>query len=460
MASNFVNVDRDTPMLLPVDLRQWVPADDIVHFVIESVESMSLQGLKVNRRGTGSRQYPPKMMVSLLIYCYANRLFSSRRIEAATYRDICVRFLTGDTHPDHDTIAAFRRENAGVIREVFVKTLVLARQMGVLKVGTVSTDGTHVLANASKHKNIGYERAVELERQLGLDIDGLMKEAEKADNAKADEGQKLPDEIARREALKEKIARARQELEERAKADLDQRKKEYDKKMSQRQERKDNDDPPTGSAPREPQARPTGQGMANMTDPDSRLMRKSRHAPYQQGYNMQAVVDAEGSMLILAAQVVQSASDTQQLEPMVAQVPPEAGEVTGVLADAGYVNIEAMKRMEGRGYDLYVAVGRNYRQDQRRYDFRPRCVLEKQAVWEKPATDPTLVSMGEKLRTASGKAMYKLRKETVEPVFGIIRQAMGFRQCLMRGLQKVQGEWSLVAVAYNFKRLWSLGLAA
>jgi len=446
-------------MLLPVDLREWVPADDMVHFVIESVESMSIEGLKVNRRGTGSQQYPPKMMVSLLIYCYANRLFSSRRIEAATYRDICVRYLTGDTHPDHDTIATFRRENGAVVKQVFLKTMLLARQMGVLKVGTVSSDGTHVLANASRHKNIVYERALELEQQLGLDIDNLMAEAEKADNAKADEGQKLPDQIARRQALKERIARARKELDARTKADLDERKQEYDKKMAERQKRKDNNDPPTGMAPREPQARPTEQGMANMTDPDSRLMRKSVHAPYQQAYNMQTVVDAEGSMLILAADVVQCANDTQQLERMVAQVPLEVGQVTCVLADTGYVNIESMKQMEAQGYDLYMAVGRNYKEDHKRYDFRPRHVLEKEALCEKPATDPTLVAMGEKLRTASGKAIYKLRKETVEPVFGIIKQAMGFRQCLMRGLEKVQAEWSLVAVAYNFKRLWNLGRA-
>jgi len=181
MAERLVNVDRDTPMLLPVDLRQWVPEDDLVHFVIEAVDSMHLPSMGINRRGTGSEQYPPRMMMALLIYCYANGIFSSRRIERATYRDIGVRYLSGDTHPDHDTICTFRRENAAVVKEAFVEVLRLASEMKLLKVGVVSVDGTHIRANASKHKNVRYDRAGQLERQLREDVEELLRQAENQD---------------------------------------------------------------------------------------------------------------------------------------------------------------------------------------------------------------------------------------------------------------------------------------
>ena len=170
MATRYVCVDRDSPMLLPPDLRDWVGPADLVHFVIEAVEGMKLPCLKVNHRGTGSEQFPPKMMLELLIYCYANGVFSSRRIERATYRDIAVRFLTGNTHPDHDTICTFRRENFDSVGEAFLQVLHLARELGLLKVGTVSVDGTKMLANASKHNSLRYDRAGELvELQLRLD---------------------------------------------------------------------------------------------------------------------------------------------------------------------------------------------------------------------------------------------------------------------------------------------------
>jgi len=167
MATRFVNVDKNTPMLLPPDLRDWVPQEDMVHFVIEAVEGMRLNTLKVNRRGSGSQQYPPKMMLGLLIYCYANGIFSSRRIERATYRDVAVRYLTGDTHPDHDTICTFRRENFEAVGEAFLQVLQLAGEIGVLKVGTVSIDGTHILANASRDKNVRFAAKLRLPADLG-----------------------------------------------------------------------------------------------------------------------------------------------------------------------------------------------------------------------------------------------------------------------------------------------------
>ena len=181
MAEHLVNVDRETPMLLPVDLRDWIPENDLVHFIIGAVDTMNLSAVSVNSRGSGSKQYPPRMMLALLVYCYSNGVFASRRIERGTYRDIAVRYLTGDTHPDHDTICAFRRENGKVVKEAFAEVLRLARQMGLLKVGMVSVDGTHMKANASKHKSVRYDRAGDLEQLLLKDIEALLQRAEKAE---------------------------------------------------------------------------------------------------------------------------------------------------------------------------------------------------------------------------------------------------------------------------------------
>lgn len=216
MMARFKNVDRDTPMLLPTDMREWIPENDLVHFVLSAVEAVPLEAFKVNDRGSGSKEYPPRMMLALLIYCYANGLFGSRRIERATYRDVAVRYLTGNTHPDHDTICSFRRKNFRAVSRAFLEVLKLAKEMKVLKVGTISVDGTHLRANASKRRSIRYDRACELEKQLELDVAELMKKAEQADSGQEEDNQCLPDEIARREALLKRMQEARQRLEERA----------------------------------------------------------------------------------------------------------------------------------------------------------------------------------------------------------------------------------------------------
>jgi transposase len=221
MAERLVNIDRDTPMLLPVDLREWVPPDDLVHFVIEAVMGMRLTTLAANPRGTGSAQYPPKAMLALLIYCYANGVFSSRRIERATHTLVPVRYLMAGHHPDHDTICKFRRENLDAVREAFTQVLALAKTMGLLKVGAVSVDGTHILANAGKDRNVRYDRAGELEAELTAEIDRLLAEAERADREPDDAGagaggQRLPEPLARLEAMREGMRRARARLEEEA----------------------------------------------------------------------------------------------------------------------------------------------------------------------------------------------------------------------------------------------------
>lgn len=449
--ANFVNVDRETPMLLPVDLREWVPDDDMVHFVIEAVNGMALGTLKVNRRGSGSPQYPPRMMLALLIYCYAHGIFSSRRIERATHRDVCVRYLTGDTHPDHDTISTFRRVNFEAIHEAFIAVLMLAREMGLLKVGTVSIDGTHLRANASKDKNIRYDRAGELESQLREDVQQLMLEAEQNDQQDDEEGDRLPERIARREKLREKINQARAELEARAQRRAEAERETYEEKLEARAKRGGK-----GRPPKPPKDTPDDDEQINLTDADSKLMRKTKRSSFTQSYNAQAVVDAEGSMLIVGQHLGAGAGDACEMEPALASMPDEVGRPEAALLDAGYVNADAIERVEATGVEVYMAVSREEGHTSRKYDFRPQTATTQRA---RDVTDPRLVAMKEKLSTEEGKRQYDRRTQTVEPVFGIIKHVMGFRQFLLRGLDKVRGEWSLVCLAYNMKRLHALNQA-
>ena len=459
MAYRPVNIDRDTPFLMPPDMRDWVPEDDLVHFIIGVVESIKLDALHVNTRGSGSEQYPPRMMLGLLIYCYSMGIFSSRRIERATYRDVGVRLLTGGTHPDHDTICAFRGNNLELVSQTFLHVLKMAREMKLLKLGTISIDGTQAQASASKHQSVSYQRAKELEAKLREDIAGLLAEAEKADNSSVDDGQRLPKAIARREKLLEKMIEAQRTIEEQDKARIAEEQAEYERKMAQRQKRQEeNGGPGTGGMPQPPDPTTPAQAVVNLTDSDSRLMRKTRSSEYRQAYNAQAAVDVE-SKLIVATGVTQCANDSNELEKMVRAIDPQLGRPTTVLADTGYMNADAMERLEKDGFDLYVSVGAADNQGQRQYDYRPKELLDKLAT-HKPPKDPRLLKMREKLQTEEGRRIYNKRKSTSEPVFGIIKSAMGFRQCLLRGLKKVTGEWSLVALAYNVRRLWNLSRLA
>ena len=440
-------------MLLPCDLREWVPENDMVHFVIGAVEDMALDGFGVNHRGTGSKQYPPRMMLSLLIYCYANGIFGSRRIEAGTYRDVAVRYLTADTHPDHDTICKFRRENLDAVHECFVKVLELAAEIGVLKVGTVSVDGTKIRANASKHKSLRYDRAGELVEQLDLEVKELLEQAEAAANTETEEGQRLPDEIARRQALKGKLEQARERIEKRAQERAEAEEAEYLKKVKERNERKGSR---KGPKPKAPSPTPKPSEQINLVDEDSRLMRKNKRSEYEQAYNAQAAVDADGSQLVLSARVSQCASDRNELQADVEAIPGELGAPSAVLADSGYASEDPVDALQANEIEVYVSTGAEAKNQRRWHDFRPRhgsseSSKEPKAEW--------LKAMKEKLQTDAGRALYARRKQTVEPVFGIVKHVMGFTQFLLRGTEKVSGEWELLTLAYNMKRLWNLKLA-
>lgn len=372
-------------------------------------------------------------------------------IERATHRDVAIRYLTAGTHPDHDTICKFRRENLESFRESFVDVLELARELKLLKLGNVSLDGTHLKANASIDQNVSCQRAVEIRDQLRLDIDDLLAQAETAD-ADEQDGQKLPEEIARREKLACKMERAIEELESRARQRQQKAEGKYEAKKAERREKeKKTGKKCTGREPRQPKKKAEDSSeQCNLSDPDARIMRKNKRASFTQSYNAQAAVDADGSQLVVGQHVSQSASDYAELENGVASIPSQLGKPEAVLADAGYVNADAFDRLDQEGVEIYCSVHREDAHNERRYDYRPKKASGR-AVKE-PA-DERLLAMRNKLRTEEGKALYERRNYTVEPVFGIIKAAMGFRGFSLRGKEKVSGEWTLVCLAYNLKRL-------
>lgn len=440
----FIESDPSQALLLPVDLREWVPEDDLSHFVLAAVERVGMERFRVNERGSGSAQYHPRMMLALLIYCYANGVFGSRRIERATYRDLGARYISADTHPDHDTICKFRRENFEAIAETFLQVLLLARELKLVRVGLVSVDGTKVDANASKHRSVRYDRAKVLVEQLRADIDELLEQAEQADAGGAPDAQSLPDELRRRERLAEQLDAACKRLESQAKVRAESERGEYERKVAEREGRSGKR---KGKMPKPPDDTPGADKQTNLTDPDSALMRKSKRHEYRQSYNAQAVVDAEGSQLVLGTRVSTSASDANELGADIQAIPAEFGRPETVLADNGYAHQDEVERVEAEGVEVLVSMGAE--SWQRRYDFRP----PKAAKTSATTPSPWVQSMKDKLESERGRALYRLRQQTVEPVFGIIKNVLGFTRFQLRGHDKVEGEWQLVSLAYNCKRL-------
>ena len=443
--SNFVDCDREQAFLLPPDLRDWIPADDLGHFVIEAVERVDLGAFKVNHRGTGSAQYHPRMMLALMIYCYANGIFSSRRIERATHRDIGVRFVAANRHPDHDTIARFRRENFAAVSESFLQVLLLAKELKLLRVGLVSVDGSKFKANASKHRSVTYERAGALIAQLEGEIAALLGRAEAADAAGEDDPQALPKKIARREALRDKLDAARRRLEAQAEARAAAEHEAHEAKVAAREKRRGR---AKGKHPKPPAETPAADAQSSLSDPDSRLMRKSKHHEYRQAYNAQAAVDAGGSQLIVGARVSQCASDRNDLVADIEAIPAALGRPETVLADYRLCQRSRRWRRSRR------AASRRWCRPRRKAVVGNTTLRTVKALpTAKESKADWLKAMAEKLASEEGSASYKLRRQTVEPVFGVIKAVLGFAGFSLRGLEKVEGEWTLVALAYNCKRL-------
>jgi transposase len=444
-------------MLLPPDLRLWVPEDHLVHYILDAIENLPLTTLRVNERGTGDAQFPPRMMLGLVIYCYANGTFSSRAIERATFTDVAVRFLTGDTHPDHDTICEFRRQNKPVLAESFVRVLEMAQECKRLKFGqlTLAADGTKVLANASKHRAVSYQRAGEQIDLLRQEVEQLLAKAEQADSTPLQDGLTIPAEIARRRDRIEKLAAARTVIEERARQRAAQEQPAYAAKQTERAARRDRGEPVRGPDPQPPAATPAPKDQYNFTDPQSRIMKAGNGEHFEQAYNAQAAVETD-SRLIVAARVTDAPNDKEQLVPTVQAVPaPVRAQVTAVLADNGFYSAAAVAAVEANGGPtVYAAV-------EKTGHHRSVRDLEQRAEPPPPSAEAGPVEqMRDRLRTKAGRALDRLRQQTVEPVFGIIKEAMGFRRFSLRGQHGADWEWTLVCLAYNLRRLHRLTVVA
>ncbi|MGP0003076.1 MAG: IS1182 family transposase [Acetobacteraceae bacterium] len=448
--SNFRPTDRETGFLMPPSVDEWLPERHLARFIVEAVEGLDLRGMSGSYRGSGSASYHPTVLLSILVYGYATGLFSSRKLERATYDSVAFRFIAGNEHPDHDTIATFRRRFLQQIQALFVEVLKLAREMGLLKMGTVALDGTKIHANASRHSALSYEHAGKIEAQLKAEVADLLAKAEAADQADVPDGMSIPEELTRREARLAKLAEARAKIEARAKERFERERPEYEAKLAAREAKTEaTGRKPSGRPPQPPVEGPLPTDQINLTDEESRIMPVAGGG-FEQCYNAQAVVAAD-SLLVVAIDVVQAANDKQQLEPMVEKLqalPEELGAVETLLADNGYFSAANVTACEAGNIAPLIATGR---------EAHHPSLAERFAAAPAAPPNPTPVqAMAHRLKTPEGKQLYGLRKPVPEPVFGIIKSVLGFRQFLLRGLDRVRGEWSLVTMAWNLKRMFAL----
>jgi len=460
---NFRTVDRETGFLLPPSVDEWLPERHLARFVVEVVGSLDLRAMTGSYRGSGSASYFPSMLLGLLIYGYATGVFSSRKLERATYDSVAFRFIAANQHPDHDTIATFRKRFLKEIEALFVRVLMLAREMGVLEMGTVALDGTKFHANASRHSALSYEHATKLEAQLKEEAAQLLAKAEAADAADLPDGLSIPDELALREDRLKKLAEARAKIEARAKERCAREKAEHDARMAAREAKTAaTGKKPGGKPPQPPTDGPLPKDQINLTDEESRIMPVAGGG-FDQCYNAQAAV-ATGSNLVVAVDVTQAPNDKQQIEPMLdklAAVKEPVGACGTLLADTGYYSAGNVEACETAGIEPIIAMGRQPHHPplSERLETNPDTPQEPSP--EEPALKPPTAAEANarRLKTPEGRKLYALRKQTPEPVFGIIKSVMGFRQFSLRGLDNVRGEWSLVTMSWNIRRLFTLQTA-
>jgi len=450
LMSHFRAIDRETGFLLPPSIDEWLPEKHLARFVVEVVDGLDLSAMVRSYRGSGSASYHPALLLGVLVYGYATGVFSSRKLERATYDSVAFRFITANEHPDHDTIATFRRRFLKEIEGLFVRVLELAREMGMLKLGTVALDGTKIHANASRHSALSYEHAGKIEEQLKSEVADLMARAEAADQAEVADGMSIPDELARREERLAKLAEARAKIEARAKERFEREAAEHRAKLAAREAKTEaTGKKPGGKPPEPPVEGPQPKDQVNLTDEDSRIMPVAGGG-FDQCYNAQALVAAE-SLLVIAVEVVQAPNDKQQIAPMLCKIdalPEHLGRPETLLADNGYFSEANVTLCEVAKIEPLIALGRQPHH---------QSLCERFAAAPPAPENPTPVeAMAYRLRTPQGKKLYALRKQTPEPVFGIIKSVMGFRQFLLRGLDNVRGEWSLVTMAWNIKRMFAL----
>jgi transposase len=452
MSRTFKTVDYEAALDLTVRLGDCLPPDHLARFVVDSVALLDLSALYARYGARGGEPYAPEVLLGLLLYGYASGVFSSRKIERATYEAVPFRFIAGNRHPDHDTIAAFRRTFLADLKDLFVQVLLLAQEAGVLTLGTISLDGTKIHADASKSKAVSYKRLLELEAQLRAEVEELFALAEQMDERERPDGLVVRDELARREDRLARLAAAKAVLEERARERAALEQAAYEEKLAQRAEReRTTGRRPGGRPPAPPLPGPRDGDQYNFTDPDARIMKNPTDQGFDQDYNAQIAVD-QASLLIVGHALSNHPNDTHEADPTLAAIPPEVGTPDAAAMDQGYWSPATLAACAQRGIEPYIATGRDPHHPRWRERFAP--------LSDPPPTDASpQIQMAYKLKTALGKAIYGARKYTVEPVLGISAEVLGFRQFSLRGQAAAAGEWCLVCLAFNLKRFHVLSRA-
>jgi transposase len=451
MPRHFKKPDYEATLNTSIRLSEALPANHLARFVVDVVGQLDLSRVYEGYGGVGGEAIAPEILLGVLFYGYAYGVFSSRKIERGTYESIAFRFIASGLHPDHDTIANFRKTFLGEIQALFVQILLLAGQSGVFKVGNISVEGTKIHADASKSKAVSYKRLGELETKLRTEVHELMTLGEQADQGERvlPEGLVIIDEIALRQARLENLAKARVVLETRAQERDSVEQAEYAAKVRQRAERaRHTKRKPRGPAPKPPTPGPRDKDQYNFTDPDSRIMKNTTDAGMEQHYNAQIAV-TQDTLLIVAHSLSNHPNDKQELVPTLAALSPALGQVDAAALDNGYFSAAHIAACIERDIDPSIATGREPHH-------RSWKTFFPQATPPPPDQASPKVKMAYQLQTKTGRAIYRLRKCTVEPVIGIIKEVLGFRQFSLRGLDAVRGEWALVCLAFNLKRLHGL----
>jgi transposase len=460
MGKSFLPDRVNQTLLFPPSLHDWLPEGHLARFLVDVVSALDLSAIYASyddKDGRGGSAYSPEMMLRVVLYAYATGVYSSRKIESRTYEDVAFRYLSGDQHPDHDTFAEFRKRHLEALAGLFTQGLRLCEKAGLVKLGHVAIDGTKIKANASKHKAQSYARMGETEARLKQEIEALLKQAEDVDAAedaqygKGKRGDELPEELVRRESRLKKIAAAKAELEQEAREKAEREQAAAEAKLAKRREEQQR----TGKKKRgrEPQvpdpdkAQPEATAQRNFTDPDSRIMPDGANkGSFLQGYNAQAAVDS-AAQVIVAADLTQETVDNHQLLPMLHQVEENLGrKPQAASADTGYFSEANVTDPSVADIDLHIATGRDKHEE-----------VVAMASGPPPDGATAKEAMRYKLSTEAGRAVYKMRKAIVEPVFGHIKERRGFRRFSLRGLNQVRCEWKLVCAVSNLRKLYGSG---
>ena len=451
MTRQFRTPDYEATLNLTITVREALPPNHLARFVVDVIAQLDLSRIYAHYSPVGGVAIAPEILLGLLFYGYATGVFSSRKIERQTHESIPFRFIASGLHPDHDTVANFRKTFLPEIQELFVQILLLAQETGVFRLGNISLDGSKIHADASKHHAVSYKRLVELDSQLRQEVQALLTLGEQVDQGERSlpEEMVLADEVMIRQERLTNLAKAKAVLEARAQERYAAEQAEYQAKLREREEKaRTKGRKPGGRPPPPPQPGPCDQDQYNFTDPDSRMMKNSRDDGFDQHYNVQAVVD-QAHLLVVATSLSNHPNDQREVEPALDAISPHVGKPEAAALDNGYWSPANLKVLEDRGIDAYIATGREPHHQSWETFFA--------AQPTPPPDDATpRVKMAYKLQTEIGRAIYRLRKITVEPVIGLIKEVLGFRQFSLRGLGAAAGEWCLVCLAFNLKRLYVL----